>query len=123
MRWVENDMKLLGKNQQVCLGQNCGIEHAIRSLRKQFETPGIHCILLIDANNDFDSLNKDLALRNIEKPCPSIMNDIRNSYKTRTSPFVNEKTLQSQEGTTEGDPLAMAMYGIAILTFMNEKKK
>ena len=61
----------------------------------------------------------DLALRNIEKLCPSNMRDIRNSYKTPTSPFVNGKTLQSQEGTTQGDPLAMAMYGIAILPFID----
>ena len=39
LRCVENDLMLLGKNQQLCLGQKCGIEHAIHSLRKQFETP------------------------------------------------------------------------------------
>ena len=119
LRCVENDLKLLGKNQQLCLGQKCGIEHAIHSLRKQFETPETQGILLIDAKNAFNSLNRDLALRNIEKLCPSIITAIRNSYKTPTSLFVNGKTLQSQEGTTQGDPLAMAMYGIAILPLID----
>ena len=32
-----------------------------------------------------------------------------------TNLFVNGKTKQSQEGITQEDPLAMAMYGIAIL--------
>ena len=87
LRCVENDLKLLDKN--LCLGQKCGIEHAIHSLRKQFETPEIQGILFIDAENTFNSLNRDLALRNIEKPCPSIITAIRNSYKTPTSLFVN----------------------------------
>ena len=82
--------------------------------QEQFETPEIQGILLLDAKNAFNSLNRHLALRNIEKLCPSIIIAIRNSYKTPTSLFVNSKTLQSQEGTTKGDPLAMAMYGIIL---------
>ena len=38
-----------------------------------------------------------------------------NSYKSQTSLFVNGRSLQSQEGTNQGDPIAMAMYGIALL--------
>ena len=114
LRCVENDLKLLGKNLQLCLGQKCGIQHAIHRLRKQFETPETQGILLIDAKNAFNSLNRDLESRNIEKLCPSIITAIRNSYKTLTSLFINGTTLQSQEGTTQGDPLATATYGIAI---------
>ena len=119
LRCVENDLKLLGKHLQLCLGQKCGIEHAIHSLRKQFETPETQSILLNDAKNAFNSLNRDLALRNIKKLCPSIITAIRNSYKTPTSLFVNGETLQSQEGTTQGDPPSMAMYGIAILPLID----
>ena len=100
LRCVENDQKLLGKN-QLCLCQKCGIEHAIHSLRKQIETPNIQGILLIDAKNAFNCLNRDLAFRNIEKQCPSIIIAVRNSYRRPTSLFVNGKTLQSQEGTTQ----------------------
>ena len=115
LRCIQNDLKLLGTNQQLCLGQKCGIEHAIHSLRNEFEKAEVEGILLIDAKNAFNSLNRDLALWNIEKMCPSIVTALKNSYKSPTSLFVNGKTLQSQEGTTQGDPLAMAMYGIAIL--------
>ena len=119
LRCVENDLKLLGKNQQLCLGQKWGIEQARYSLRTQFETPEDEGILIIDVKNAFNSLNRDLTLRNIEKLCLSIISAIRSSYKTPTSIFVNGKTLQLQEGTTQGDPLAMAMYGIAILPLID----
>ena len=53
-RCVENDLKLLGKNKQLCLGQKCGMEHAIHSLRQQFETPEVQGISLIEAKNAFN---------------------------------------------------------------------
>ena len=68
LRCVENDLKLLGQNKQLCLGQKCGLDHAIHSLSQQFETPEVQHI---DAKNAFNSLNRDLALRNIENQCPS----------------------------------------------------
>ena len=47
--------------------------------------------------------------------CSSKATALKKSYQSPTSLFVNGKTLQSQESTTQGDPLAVAMYGIAIL--------
>ena len=63
LRCVENDLKLLGKNKKLCLGQKCGIEHAIHSFRQQFETLEVQDIVLIDAKNAFNSMNRDLARR------------------------------------------------------------
>ena len=47
----------------MCLGQNCGIEHAIHALRKAYESPEVEGVLLIDAQNAFNSLNRELALK------------------------------------------------------------
>ena len=60
---IKSDLKSLGKNFQLCLGQECGIEYAIHSLRNEFEKPGTYAILLIDAENAFNSLNRKLALK------------------------------------------------------------
>ena len=46
---------------------------------------------------------------------PSLYLALSNSYKTPYNLYVSHKVLQSREGTTQGDPLAMAMYGLAIL--------
>ena len=117
---VKNDLKFLGGNLQLCLGQRCGIEHAIHSLREAFEQPETQAILLIDAKNAFNSLNRDLALKNIEVLCPSLYLALSNSYKTPSNLYVSHKVLQSREGTTQGDPLAMAMYGLAILPLIEK---
>ena len=73
-RCIQNDMKVLGTNQQLCLDQKCGIEQTIHSLRNDFETAKIESSLLIDTKNAFNSLNRALELRNIENLCPSIVN-------------------------------------------------
>ena len=119
LRCIGNDLKILGQNRQLCLGQKCGIEHAIHCLRETFELPETEGLLLIDAKNAFNSLNRDLALKNIQKTCPSIITALRNSYGTPSNLYVNRKTLLSQEGTTQGDPLAMSMYGIALLPLLD----
>ena len=46
------------------------IDNAFCSLR-DFNYADLEAILLIDAKIGFNSLNLDLALRNIEKLCPS----------------------------------------------------
>ena len=112
---LKNELMSLGSNYQFCLGQKCGIEYAIHTLRDQYSKTSADAILLIDAENAFNSLNRKLALKNIENTCPSLLTAIKNSYSNPSKLFVNKKTIYSQEGTTQGDPLVMAMYGLAII--------
>ena len=104
----------------MCLGQNCGIEHAINAPRKAYESPEVEGVLLIDAQNAFNSLNRELALKNIDILCPSLSQAIRNSYSTPTDLFINRSTIKSQEGTTQGVPLSMAMYGLTIIPLVTK---
>ena len=104
----------LGSNYQLCLGQKSGIDYAIHTLRDQNSKTSADAVLLIGAENAFNSLNRKLALKNIENTCPSFLTATKNSYPSKL--FVNKKkTIYSQEGTTQGDPLAMVMYGLAII--------
>ena len=87
-------------------GSKKEIEHAIHSFRADFKETDLEAILLIDAKNAFNSVNRDLALRNIEKFCPSLYRSTYNSYREPSNLFTNKQTLFSQEGSTRGDPLA-----------------
>ena len=113
---TQTDLKQLGGNRQFCMGQRCGIQHAIHSLKANFdENEAVH---LIDATNAFNLLNRKPALENIKITCPALFNlfnAVKNSYSSTSPLHVNGTTLWSEEGTTQGNTLAMCMYGVAIL--------
>ena len=72
-------------------------------------------ILLVDASNAFNAVNRQAALHNIRVNCPAISSTIlRNTYQVPMKLFiVGEGEIDSNEGTTQGDPLVMAMYALA----------
>ena len=72
--------------------------------------------LLVDASNAFNCVNRQAALHNISVLCPSFATVLHNTYGAPVRLFVvGEGEIQSTEGTTQGDPLAMAMYALAIV--------
>ena len=112
---IRQDLKSLSGNMQLCLGQKCGIEQAIHSIRHSFDHPENEAILLNDAKNAFNVINRRTALENVKALCPSLHVALQNSYSHPSHLYIGETTILSQEGTTQGDLLAMAMYVIAIL--------
>ena len=92
---------------QVSAGHIAGSEAAIHAM---CQTDGT---ILVDAANAFNTLNRQVALQNISYLCPSISKALVNTYREDIHFFIEGETLTSQEGTTQGDPLAMAMYAIS----------
>ena len=97
MRCMKRDLALLGNITQMCLGQKCGIEHANHALRKAYESPEVEGILLIDAQNAFNSLTRELALEIISILCPSLTHAIQNSYSTPSDLYINRSTKNSRK--------------------------
>jgi hypothetical protein len=62
---------------------------------------------LVDASNAFNSLNRQVALYNARHLCLSLANILINTYREPSELFVVGLVLRSEEGTTQGDPLAM----------------
>ena len=100
---------------QMCGGQISGIEAAVHATRSAFESDESEAALLVDATNAFNALNRQAALHNIRRLCPPIATILINSYRSPTELFVDGDIILSQEGTTQGDPLAMPMYGLATI--------
>ena len=63
------DLKRLGGDQHLYMGQKGGNEHAIYSLRAAFKNTDSKVILLIDAKNAFNNLNRDLTLQHPISVC------------------------------------------------------
>ena len=110
---------------QTCAGQGAGAEAAIHAMRKIFEDEGTDAVLLIDASNAFNRMNRAVALHNIQITCPMISTYLINTYRHPSKLFVaGGKTILSMEGTTQGDPLAMAWYSLStttLITRLHEK--
>ena len=100
---------------QVCAGHEAGCEAAIHAMQEIFADEETEGVLLVDAKNAFNSLNRGVALHNCRVLCPSLAPILINMYRNNADLFVAGVSIASQEGTTQGDPLAMAMYALGIL--------
>ena len=73
-------------------------------------------VLLIDAENAFNSINCKVILHNLKFICPSISNYIINCYATTSRLFiVGGGDILSSERTTQGNPTALGAYALEIL--------
>ena len=73
-------------------------------------------VLLIDAENAFNSINRKVMLHNLKFICPIIATSIINCYATPSRLFiVGVGEILSSDGTTEGDPTAMRAHALDIL--------
>ena len=100
---------------QLCVGQKSGNEAAVHALSDIFDEEATDGVLLVDASNAFNCLNRKAALVNINNLCPALGTVLINTYRSEPNLFIDGECILSREGTTQGDPLAMAMYAMATL--------
>ena len=70
-----------------------------------YEDPSNKAVLLVDATNAFNMLNRNVALLNVNKKFPPLAKLLINTYRHNPQLCVDGETLLSKEGTTQGDPL------------------
>ena len=115
----EDTMKAVG-NLQLCAGQQAGSEAAVHAAKEIFADKECEAVLLIDASNVFNTLNRQAMMHNISVPNPSNLCKKKTTKKKQTyeiAPrlFVAKNLeLKSEEGTTQGDPIAMAAYALSL---------
>jgi len=121
MEVTKDDIKAAVGNLQVCAGQKAGGEAAVHAMRTIYSDPDCDAVLLVDATNAFNNINRQAAIHNTRIKCPSLAMYIENLYRKPAKQFIcdrhtgNSDTIESAEGTTQGDPVAMAMYAIGLL--------
>lgn len=112
---VRDDILEVAGTDQLCAGQPGGCEGAVHAVRSMFQSVECEAVFFVDASNAFNSLNRRLALLNIQKICPPLATVLINCYRLDVPLSIDGEILYSTEGTTQGDPLAMVMYAIGIL--------
>ena len=85
-----------------------------------FEDSSIEAIILVDANNAFNSINRKVALHNIQVTCPSFSKILISTYRSPSRLIIlGGAEIQSTEGTTQGDNLAMSFYALVTVEIQN----
>ncbi|XP_066931552.1 uncharacterized protein [Clytia hemisphaerica] len=99
----------------------------IKGLRVIFDSNETEAIILVDASNAFNSLNRKAALHNIRIMCPQFSFILTNMYRIPVRMIVHgSRDILSVEGTTQGDNLAMSFYALGItpiIDFLKDKVK
>ena len=97
-----------------------GCEAAVHAMMEIFQEEDTDALLLVDASNAFNSLNRKVFLHNIKYLCPPLAIYTRNCYSMPSRLFVTGGSeISSEEGTTQGDPLAMPIYAIGIMPLLS----
>ena len=73
---------------QVCAGQEAGAEAAIHAVHDIFKDHTTEEVLLIDAENAFNAINRKAILHNTSVACPIISTSISNRYNMTASLFI-----------------------------------
>lgn len=113
---------------QLCSGLSSGIEGGIHAMNDIFQNkclPGSNWgMLLVDADNAFNSVNRQLALWQARIYWPHCARFLYNTYNGHAELVIRDSDMRlcSKEGVTQGDPLAMPLYALATLPIIKNMK-
>ena len=116
---TKGDLKEAAGSQQPCAEQIAGIEAAVHAVRSLFSAEDTEAIILVDTSNVFNSINRQVVLRNARVLCPSLAKILINTYRAASDLYIEGQVVLSEEGTTQGDQLAMPLYALATIPLIN----
>jgi hypothetical protein len=106
---------------QTCAGLSGGCEASGLAMQEFWDDPEIEALLLIDARNAFNKASREEALRTAHQRCPSLAVPLRNFYGHESELRLEDgSNLMSEEGTTQGCPLGMAMFCVSSIPLIKE---
>ena len=125
VKTLKMDLQVATSILQTCSGVSSGIEAAIHAMRTTFSEESCEAVLLVDASNAFNSLNRAAAVHNLQQICPPFYQYINNTYQCPADLVINsangeDKHISSEEGVTQGDVCAMALYGVSTKPIIQE---
>ena len=100
---------------QLCVGIKGGAEIGARMAQKTYGVDKL-TQMLIDIENAFNSMPRNLVLRGLKKYCPELIPFFTALYRTR-SPLclsTGETVGYSSTGVRQGDPMAMIYFAVGI---------
>ena len=115
---IKEDIQEAAGPLQSCAGLKSGLEASIHAVKRAWEDTKTEAIILVDADNAFNRLNRKAALHNIRQLCPPFHRYLNNTYQKSAKLIINDgyrcDYVYSDEGATQGDVAAMAKYAVGI---------
>ena len=120
INWIlREDIKEAAGSLQTATGLKAFAEVAIHAMRTIFEDPITEGVTLVDASNAFNTVNRRIALHNIQMSCSSFSRILINTYHIPSRMIVlGGAELQFTEGTTQVYNLAMPFYAISTVQIL-----
>ena len=120
MKHMNNEVVSSTAPIQACSGLSGGVEAAVHALRRLYEDDDTQAVMLVDAENAFNLMNRNAALSNIQLICPAIATYVTNTYREPARLFVagHDEALLSDEGVTQGDNSAMGYYACSMMPLL-----
>ena len=101
---------------QVCAVKEAGCKSIIHAMYPMHEDETWEGTLLVYASNAFNSINRNFFLHNVTIICPAISMYVKNCYSLHSQLFIKgANKIRFCEGATQGDPIPIVAYTIAII--------
>ena len=106
LKTIGDDIQSAAGPLQACAGHEAGCEAAIHAMKEIYSRDDTEAILLVDATNAFNVINRQAALRNIHVLCPAISTALNNTYRAPPSDYLSwVKERLSQPGEPHRETL------------------
>jgi len=114
---TKDDVTNVCGTNNLCGGLGSGIESGIHAMKDLWDDEETEIVILVDAANAFNALDRQAALWNSRILWPRASLFLFNTYRGYARIFVRGVKIPvlRREGTTQGDPLAMMMYAVGVL--------
>ena len=80
---------------QLCVGQEAACESSVHAMLRDFEDDNTQAVLLVDASNACNTLNRQAALRNAHILCPTLASILTNTYRGNAELFIGGEYILS----------------------------
>ena len=120
LRIISHDIEEAAGPLQVCAGQEGGCEAAVHAMRESSKNQSRkQCSWLMQQTHSMLSTGWPLSTTSVS--CPPLAQILINTYRAPIRMIIpGNGEISSSEGTTQGDPLAMAMYALAISPLIDQ---
>ena len=120
MMLFKNDITYAAGALQLSAGQDAEVEAVVHAMPDSFSEENTEAVLLIDAENAFNSINRKVMFHNMKFLCPLISTYIFNCYAAPARLFIfGGGEILSKEGITQSDPTSMGDYALGILPMLH----